>query len=117
MSKHKPLFVVALVFALMVSKTHASYRVFQLRVRHYDQTAKKKIVRTLLTVLDPVQYESFNGGPNVMKVEMLDTWYCPGDTSRKRYCKKPKEPLERGPASLDHPKRTKLPRNLQPVIP
>lgn len=109
--------LVVLILGICVSRAEASYRVYQLRVRHYDQTAKKRISRTFLTFLDPVQYESFNGGPGLMKVEMLDTWYCPGDTSRKRYCKKPKDPVERGPASLDHPKRTNLPRNLQPVIP
>ncbi|NBX68441.1 MAG: hypothetical protein EBR01_05695 [Proteobacteria bacterium] len=106
------------VLCVMISWTaQGSYRVYQLRVRHYDQTAKKKINRVVLTVMDPVQYLSFNGGPRTMKVDLQDTWYCPGDTSGKRYCKKPKEPVDRGPASLDYPKRTKLPRNLQPVVP
>ena len=106
------------IWMLMTSGiAQGSYRVYKLRVRHYDQTAKKKINRVVLTVMDPVQYESFNGGPRNMKVELEDTWYCPGDTSSKRYCKKPKERVERTPASLDYPKRIKLPRNLQPVIP
>ncbi len=95
----------------------ASYRIYQLRLRHYDQLGKKKINRVILSFMDPKQYESFHGGPAVMSVEMLDTWYCPGDTSRKKYCKKPKEAPERWPANLDPPKRTKLPRNLQPYIP
>lgn len=94
-----------------------SYRVYQLRLRHYDQVGKKKINRVLLTSMDPMQYQSFHKGPLAMQVEMLDTWYCPGDTSLKKYCNKPKEPIDRGPASLDHPKRNKIPFNFQPVIP
>ncbi|MFM8312760.1 MAG: hypothetical protein ACKOA8_00575, partial [Deltaproteobacteria bacterium] len=75
---------------LLCSPAMASYRIYQLRLRHYDQLGKKKINRVILSFMDPKQYESFHGGPAVMSVEMLDTWYCPGDTSRKKYCKKPK---------------------------
>lgn len=107
----------SLLFLGVTSSSEGSYRLYQLRIRHYDQLAKKKINRVVLTTMDPVQYEGFHGGPGVMKVEFLDTWYCPGDTSHKKVCNKPKEPIQRGPASLDHPKRIQLPRNLQPVIP
>ncbi len=108
-------FIFGLFFFCSIGQ--GSYRVYQLRLRHYDQVGKKRINRVVLTLMDPIQYESFNGGPRVMSVELLDTWYCPGDTSRKKYCKRPKEPVERAPASLDHPKRIKLPYSLQPVIP
>ena len=117
MGNRSSVYIIALALGLMAADAKASYRVYQLKLRHYDQTAKKKINQIVLSALDPVQYESFHGGPGVMKVELLDTWYCPGDTSRKNYCKKPKGAAERAPASLDHPKRNKLPYNLQPVIP
>lgn len=109
--------LIIMTLALLGTNAHASYRVYQLRLRHYDQTGKKKINRTVLTLMDPKQYASFHGGPYVMGIEMLDTWYCAGDTSHKQYCKKPKDPVERAPASFDHPKRSKIPYNYQPVIP
>ena len=99
------------------SSAWASYRVYQLRLRHYDQIGKKKIDRVVLSFMDPRQYEAFHGGPATLQVDMVDTWYCPGDTSQKKYCKKPKEPAARWPANLEHPKRTKLPYHLQPYIP
>jgi hypothetical protein len=110
-------FMISLAVVFNSTSTFASYRVYQLRLRHFDQTAKKKMSEVVVTTMDSEQYQSFHGGSNLMKVEMLDTWYCPGDTSHKKYCKKPKEPIDRGPASLDHPKRINLPLNLQPVIP
>jgi hypothetical protein len=113
----KPYLAMLSLFLWGCSPAWGSFRVYQLRLRHYDQIGKKKIDRLVLTTMDPKQYESFYGGPAVIHVELADTWYCPGDTSHKKFCKKPKEPPERWPANLDHAKRTKLPYRLQPYIP
>jgi len=69
----------------------ASYRVYQLKVQHYDAKGKPKKVEKVLSTLDSSQYENYHGGYRSTKVELLDTWFCPGDTSRKKYCPKPKE--------------------------
>jgi hypothetical protein len=74
----------------------------------------------VLSTMDHIQYEHYYGGYRWDKVELLDTWYCPGDTSGKKICDKPAEPRplnERTPASMERPKRVPLPANRQPVIP
>lgn len=84
----------------------ASYRVYQLKVTSYDEKNLPKKQNKVLSTLDPYQYENYHGGYGRMKVEMVDTWFCPGDTHSKDYCKKPKDKgLQRGPAGLFAPKR------------
>ncbi len=100
------------------SPLFAAYRVYQLKVIHYDERNRPSPKGTVLTNLDPYQFENYQGEFGRIKVEMVDTWYCPGDTSRQAYCKKPKEKnLQRGPAGLFAPKRESLPYRLAPVIP
>lgn len=87
--------------------SEAAYRVFQLKVISYDEKNRPKKENKVLTTLDPYQYENYHGGFGRMKVEMVDTWFCPGDTHSKDFCKKPKnKSLQRGPAGVLAPKRT-----------
>ena len=82
-----------LALSLLCASCEASYRVYKLRVRHFDFQGKPTRVESVLSNLDPYQYAHYHGGYGVSKVELVDTWYCPGDTSRKEYCKKPKSGL------------------------
>lgn len=85
----------------------ASYRVFQLKVTSYDEKNRVQKTNKILSSLDPYQYEHYHGGYGRMKVEMIDTWFCPGDTHSKDFCKKPKNQLlQRGPAGVIAPKRS-----------
>ena len=112
------LFLITLILYWVSSESiFASYRVYKLRVTQFSYNGQKRGSRIEMSTLDSYQYEHLNGGYRWTRVEMLDTWYCPGDTSHKKYCKKPKELRPRQPASLEHPKRSPLPYNLQPVIP
>ncbi len=94
----------------------AGYRVHQLKITYYDFAGKPRQTETVLSSLDQLQYEHYHGGYRTMKVELVDTWYCPGDTSRRAYCDKPKIAQTRGPASAD-PKALGIPYNRQPIIP
>ena len=96
----------------------ASYRVYQLKIDYYSQKGKVTKTETVLATLDPNQYWAYHNLRRRATVKLKDTWYCPGDTSRRDYCKKPKSKKvpTRGPASTTE-KRVGLPRNLQPVIP
>lgn len=107
----------ALFILLLATPSFAAYRLFQLKVLHYDEKGKLKRQQTVLTTLDHIQYQHYHSYGAKDKVVYLDSWYCPGDTSRKKHCEKPLEKPPRGPASLDHPKRSPLSRNRQPVIP
>ena len=94
----------------------AGYRVYQLKLEYLglDGTVTKE--REIRTNLDPYQYEHYHAGYGRMRVQMVDTWFCPGDTSFKSYCDKPKV-REMAPTSQQDPKRLQLPQNRQPVIP
>jgi hypothetical protein len=102
-----------LLFFLAVPAV-ASYRVHQLRVQYASSPGVFSGGEVVLSTMDGVQYELYHGGTAVVRVQMLDTWYCPGDTSRHSYCPKPRAAPSRGPASTD-PKR--LPLNRQPILP
>lgn len=105
------------ILAVVVSaNAFASYRVYQLKIEIYDHAGKKTKERVEVSTLDSLQYEHYHGGFGTMRVTMTDTWYCPGDTSRRKLCDKPKLTPTRGTASTD-PKRTGTPFHLQPVIP
>lgn len=97
---------VALLLFFLSLTSQAAYRVFQLKIISYDEKNRPKKQNKVLTTLDPYQYENYHGGFGRMKVEMIDTWFCPGDTHAKTYCKKPIEKdLQRGPAGVFAPKR------------
>ena len=105
--------------AFLALPSFASLRVYQLLVTHYDFAGKKKKEEKVLSLLDPVQFEHYHNGYRWDRVVLVDTWYCPGDTSRRVYCKKPKvlEAPVRGEAVDPRIKRSEIPYNLQPVIP
>lgn len=77
------------VLYLVGEYAEASYRVFALRVSYFEPSGKLSRTKDVLSTLDPLQYEHYRGGYRSQKVELVDTWYCPGDTSRRRHCKKP----------------------------
>lgn len=83
---------VCLLLVLLCVPAHASYRVFKLRLRHFDPKGKPIKTEVVTSSLDPNQYEHYHGGYRETKVELVDSWYCPGDTSRKKYCSKPSYP-------------------------
>ncbi len=108
--------LIGIVGWLWAFPAQASYRVYQLKVTEYDRAGRKLFARLELSSLDHVQWEHIHNGYGTAKVEFLDTWYCPGDTSRRHYCPKPKNVKTRGPASTLE-KRNAIPFNRQPVIP
>jgi len=105
-----------LLVALFSSLAEASYRVYQLKIQHFDTAGRMERTETVITNLDPYQYPAFLGGDGRMKVKMIDTWYCPGDTRKRTYCERPRV-KSRDPASLPDNKRVPLPYHRQPVIP
>lgn len=106
------LFLAILVFS---GTALGSYRVHQLKVIQYDAFGKPKKTEVVLSTLDHLQYEHYHGGYRWARVELMDTWYCPGDTSRKKYCKKPV--LKERDIASEKEKRTAIPYTRLPVIP
>lgn len=110
------LFSLALWVLMLAVPTEAAFRIYLLRVTQYDAYGNFVKHQTVLSTLDYLQYEHYNGGYRWSKVELVDTWYCPGDTSRRKFCERPKV-KDRVPASLERDKRIYIPYNRQPVIP
>jgi len=108
---------VRLLFGLLLisSQAFASYRVYLLEITVFNQYGVPTSFRYETSTLDATQYEHYHGGYRTFQVKEVDTWYCPGDTSRRKACEKPKNQPNRGLASTE-PKRP-LPLNRQPVIP
>lgn len=105
-----------ILLVLAAFQAHAAFRVYKHRVIHYDAFGNVVKKETVLSTLDHLQYEHYHGGYRWAHVELVDTWYCPGDTSRRHYCDPPKQ-RNRVPASLEREKRIEIPYNHQPVIP
>lgn len=105
-----------MVLVLFSLSAQGAFRVYKHRVIHYDAFGNVVKKETVVTTLDYLQYEHYHSGYRWARVEMVDTWYCPGDTSRRKYCDPPKS-QNRIPASLERDKRIELPYNRQPVIP
>ncbi len=105
-----------MVGVLLCLEAPAAFRVYKLRLTHYDAYGNFAKKETVLSTLDYLQYEHYYGGYRWTRVEMISTWYCPGDTSRRAFCEEPKI-KQRVPASLERGTRVDLPYNLQPVIP
>lgn len=104
-----------LLLCLGCAGSWASYRVHELKLTHYDSRGKKVREEVVLSTLDHLQYEHYHSGFRTVRAELMDTWYCPGDTARKQFCPRPLLAPTRGPASTE-PKRL-LPIGRQPVIP
>lgn len=96
-----------LALFLGASQAGAAYRVYKLEVNAFDERNRPLKKQIVLSTLDPLQYENYHGGYGRAVIKLVDSWFCPGDTSRQRYCSKPKiKNILRGPAGLTAPKRT-----------
>lgn len=109
--------VLLFLLTLLSFPAQASYRVYFLKLEHYNTQKKLERIEYVKTNLDPFQYEHYYGGYRWTKVIMIDHWFCPGDTGHFRpYCARPKP--DRAPASdASDPKRVPLPLKYQPIIP
>ena len=106
-------FILLLLVACTTS--HASYRAYKLKVIHYTAFGKISHTELVTSILDPYQYEHYHSGYRWDRIEMVDTWYCPGDTSRKPICNKPR--VREVDYTAEKDRRVALPYTRQPVIP
>lgn len=73
----------------------AEYRVYQYYVKsryklNYDQQGYQ-----VTSTLDPVSYLAYHGGHESLKIDLLRTWVCPGDTGDGRpLCPSPLSDVE-----------------------
>jgi hypothetical protein len=84
----------AFLFLLNCQIVQAEYRVYQYIVQNKIKTNDEPAGKIMLSSLDPVSFGSYHGGHDLVEVELLRTWICPGYTGESRdYCASPYERL------------------------
>ena len=79
----------SLIIFLLPVMSSAEYQAYQYYVKSkYNLTQKSKSYLVTST-MDPVSYISYHGGSESISVDLLRTWMCMGDTSRKDICEGP----------------------------
>jgi len=68
---------------LFLNHALAEYRAYQYLVRSNDRFAKatKALPQYIVSTLNPEMYLRYHGG-NLIKIELLRTWICPGYTGK-----------------------------------
>lgn len=67
----------------------AEYRVYQYIVQNNIQFEENINSNIVTSTLNPRAYLAYNGGSNLISVDLLRTWICPGNTSQQDLCPSP----------------------------
>lgn len=80
-----------LLFSLLIANAHAEYRVYQYVVKNKVQTTNDQPVSQIITSsLNPQSYIAYHGGNQLISLDLLRTWMCPGSTAKmKKICPSP----------------------------
>lgn len=76
----------------------AEYRVYQYIVKNKVVSANDQPQSTvIISSLNPQSYIAYNGGSQLISVDLLRTWVCPGYTGKKKpICPSPYEQIAAG---------------------
>lgn len=84
--------ILGFILCLTSFYSFAEYRVYQYLIRNTVKVEDSPSSRLITSSLDPISYQAYSGGSNLVKVDLLRTWICPGYTGdRQEYCKSPYE--------------------------
>tara|TARA_R110002072_G_scaffold276051_1_gene437596 strand:- start:356478 stop:356771 length:294 start_codon:yes stop_codon:yes gene_type:complete len=89
--------IILLFFTLQLFSTQliqAEYRVFQYYVKPAHSLSMDQKSHLVTSTLDPVSYISYHGGNQVIKIDLLRSWMCKGNTANKQLCAPPFEDLQ-----------------------
>ena len=92
--KWSKIFILSFTF-LMSFSVFAEYRVYQYFVKSKLSLIQDSNAYVVTSSLDPQGYVSYHGGEEVIAVDLLRTWMCPGYTgNRTPYCDSPYKKLK-----------------------
>lgn len=82
-------FIYTFILTLSLGSALAEYRVYQyvIKARNPFSINQKAYITT--STLDPQSYLSYHGGASTLKIDLLRSWKCKGDTSHKEFCESP----------------------------
>ena len=83
--------VLAALLLILPSLVFAEYRVYQYVVKNKVSSSQEKVDSAIkVSTLNPRAYLAYNGGSDLINVELLRTWMCPGRTAGfKKLCDSP----------------------------
>lgn len=83
-------FVLLIFMAIMVlNKANAEYRVYQFAVKAKNPYSMDTKSHVVTSTLDPEAYVSYHGGGETLRIDLIRSWMCYGDTSNRQVCKPP----------------------------
>jgi len=83
-----------LLLLTVVSPAYSEYRVYQYYVKSRLRMIQDDKAYLVTSTLDPVSYQSYHGGVDTIKIDLVRSWKCPGYTGGgKDLCKSPTEAL------------------------
>jgi hypothetical protein len=71
------------------SSAYAEYRVYQYSVTNLNLANNQTTPQIAISSLDPVSYVAYHGGAQSIKIDLLDSWICRGNTGKNKYCRSP----------------------------
>ena len=79
-------FTFALVLLMTARDASAEYRVYQYYVRTKVANINPAPATLVTSTLDPISYAAYNGGSNSIEINLLRSWICLGNTSKRPPC-------------------------------
>lgn len=76
--------------------SQAEVRVYQYLVLNNVDTTADALDQIMTTTLNPTAFVAYHGGEQVVSVDLLRTWMCFGNTSKKNLCPPPMSKLDQG---------------------
>ncbi len=93
----KKLAIIALV--LTSASVSAEYRVYEYVIKARNPFSINQKAYLVTSTLDPQSYLAYHGGASTLKIDLIRTWMCKGDTSKSDYCESPYQQMKRETAS------------------
>lgn len=75
------------------SLSFAEYRVYQYIIKNKLPIEDEPKSYYVKSTLDPISYQSYHGGDSSISINLVRTWTCHGNTSKKPLCKSPLKKL------------------------
>ena len=103
MNNLKKQIILLLFLFIVVLWSHegkSEYRVFQYLVKSRHLLPRDNRPYMVTSTFDPVTYLAYHGGESSLKIELLRSWMCYGDTSQKKFCNPPRKQKSLPPENL-----------------
>lgn len=82
----KKMGLLILIASSTASNAFGEYRVYQYYVRPKIQNINAAGAQLVTSTMDPRTYVAYHGGNNSVEVNLLRSWMCMGNTSKKSIC-------------------------------